>query len=503
MLVSLTALAQQNPAQRGLELFRQGKYEAALSQFRSAARTQPGNALLENLIGITETKLGRVEQANADYVKAIRLNPAFAAAHKNLGFNYLNAGDPGRAEAELRKAVELDESDPFAHYYLAMTDLKASNDSDAIAQLEPARTLIENDPDTAFLMAAACLRANASNEAKQLIDAMDQRSAFTVNQEFQLAALMNAKQMYGESIHLFEHMAKAQPGSWAAQYDLAVALFDANRLAEAAPLLERLAIVRPNDGRILNLLGSVYEAEKKLPAALDAYQRAVAADPTNSDDYLDYTRLLIDLDRYDDAAALIEKGIRNSDDAYAMEIRLGAIDLMRGETAKGTECFQKAVAEHPEVAIGYVALAKAYMKDGKNEAAADLLSQARRKVPMDFALEYVFGLVSEQLGGSADAIAAFKNAEHLDPVVVEPHYQLGKLYMTAGQWELARTELETALSLAPSRAQSRSQLSKVYARLGDTQKAHEMQTEASRLMNAERDAALAAQRERMSAFQPQ
>lgn len=488
---------------RGIALFRQGNYGAALQEFQSAARIQPRNALIKNLIGITETKLGRIQQANMDYESAIRLSPNLEAPYKNLGFNYLNANDYTHAKVQLQKALALDKNDPFVHYYLALVYLKTSQDTAAIAHLKPAEPLIENDPDAAYSMAVACLRAGFPNDALPIIDAVEQRGGFTVDQEFQLAMLLRSKRIYSEPVKIFQHMREAQPTSWVARYDLAVALIQDSRPAEALPVLAPLALERPADERILDLLGNVYESVGKLPEALEAYKKAVAADPGNNDSYLDYTRLLMDVDRYDDAAALIQQGIRNSPDAYALEIRLGAIDLMRGENDAAQQSFQKAITEHPEIALGYVALAKAYMQVGKDKEAADMLSNARKKLARDFALEYVYGLVSEQIGNTEEAINALKNAEQMQPAIVEPHYQLGKLYMDAGDWEKARSELERVIMLAPTHAQAHYQLSRVYKQLGDMNKAREMQTRADELMNAERNAALAAERKRLNALHPQ
>ncbi len=70
LVLSLAALGQTDSLQRGLELFRQEKYEAALQQFEEARRLQPNNASIDNFIGITETKLGRMDEANKDYETA-------------------------------------------------------------------------------------------------------------------------------------------------------------------------------------------------------------------------------------------------------------------------------------------------------------------------------------------------------------------------------------------------------------------------------------------------
>ena len=124
--LSFIALGQVDSLDRGLELFRQEKYEAALEQFHDARRIQPKNASIENFIGITETKLGRIDEANEDYETASTLDPKLAGPHTNLGFNYLSRKQYPLAEKQLQTALALDSSDTFAHYYLAVLYLTTS-----------------------------------------------------------------------------------------------------------------------------------------------------------------------------------------------------------------------------------------------------------------------------------------------------------------------------------------------------------------------------------------
>lgn len=501
-LFSTLAFAQSNPMQRGVELFRQGEYAAALQQFREASRAQPTNALIENLIGITETKLGRISEADADYERAIRLNPNLPEPHKNLAFNYMNAKQYGPAEAQLRTAEALAGNDSFVHYYLAILYLYTEKDKLALSELKAAEPLIENDPDNAFLMAKACLRAGDSAEALKIIEAVEQSSGFSVDQEYELGRSLNVQRMYPESVQRFQRIVSMQPTSWVSKYNLAIALFQANQQIQALPLLESLATERPHDANILSLLGYCYESAGKLPLALAAYERAVKADPQNPDRYLDYTRLLMDLDRYDEANELVQQGIQNAKDSYSLDIRAGAIEMMKGDLEKAQQDFQKGVAEHPEVALGYIALAETYMKQGDNQTAAKVLTGARDRLPRDFALEYVFGLVSARLGETEQAIQALKNAEVLGPNVVEPHYQLGKLYQESGQLADARSEFERVLALNPDHAPAHYQLSRIYARMGEAKKSQEMATDTSQLIQTQRDAAIKAQKARLGEFPP-
>ncbi len=492
LVLSLAVLGQTDSLQRGLELFRQEKYEAALQQFEEARRSQPNNASIDNFIGITETKLGRMDEANKDYETASRIDPKLAGPHTNLGFNYLSKKQYALAEKQLRTALALDGADPFTHYYLAVLYLTTAREKQALPHIEPAITLLENDPAAALLAIKACLNSDSPAEASKLIDLVEQHARFSAEQEYELAKSLEERQMYVESAASFRRIAEIQP-SWQNQYNLALALVKAKQTKEALPLLASLAAEHATDANLLSNIASAYESAGESSLALDAWQKAIAADPANPDRYLDCTRMLIDLDRYKEATEIVQRGISLVPDDYPLTIRLGAIEMMTGDHAQARQTFQKAIAEHPALALGYVAVAQSYMKDGKDEEALKVLTDARASVPRDFALEYVFGLVSFQLGQQKQAMEALKSAEALQPAVVEPHYQLGLLHMKMQDWKDAQAEFEQVLKLDPNNASTYYQLSRTYQRLGETDKAQQTAKQASLLTKTQREDAMKTQ----------
>jgi len=490
LLLSLFASGQGDSLQSGVALFQQGNYEGALEQFEAARRVRPSDASLENFIGITETKLGRIDAANKDYESAIRLNPRLADPHKNLAFNYLGKGQYELAEKHLKAALALDSADPFIHYYSAILYLDTSRDQEAMPHIKQAESLLAKDQIAAMMAIKACLRSNAPEEALKLIQLLEQNSTLPVEQEYEIAELLTQRQMYAESVPRFQRVVDMQPNSWQNKYNLAIALLRAKQPKQAAPLLDAIAAEHTTDANLLTQIASAYEAAGETQPAVDAYQKAIAADPMNPDRYLDCTRLLIDLDRYSVATSIIEHGITLVPDDYPLTIRLGAIAMMQGDREKARETYRKAIAEHPTLALGHVALAQTYMKEGNDQEALKILTEARSIVPRDFALEYVFGLVSLQLGQQQQALEALKSAEELGRTVVEPHYQLGLLYMKLQQWKAARDEFEQVLKLDPHNAATYYQLSRTYQRLGDGAKAQEMAKQASLLTKSQREDAI-------------
>jgi tetratricopeptide (TPR) repeat protein len=493
LLLSLFASGQGNSLQSGVALFQQGNYEGALEQFEALRRVRPADASLENFIGITETKLGRIDAANQDYETAIRLDPRLADPHKNLAFNYLGKGQYELAEKHLKTALALDSADPFIHYYSAILYLDTSRDQEAILHIKPAESLLAKDQIAAMMAIKACLRSNAPEEARKLIQLLEQNTTLPVEQEYEIAELLTQKQMYAESVTHFQRVVDMQPGSWQNKYNLAIAHLRAKQPKQAIPLLDAITAEHATDANLLTQIASAYESAGETQAAIDTYQKAIAADPINPDRYLDCTRLLIDLDRYSEATSIIERGLPVVPDAYPLTIRLGAIAMMQGNREKAREAYRKAITQHPTLALGHVALAQTYMKEGDDQEALKLLTEARSIVPRDFALEYVFGLVSLQLGRQQEALEALKSAETLGPGVVEPHYQLGLLYMKLQQWKDARDEFEQVLKLDPHHAPTYYQLSRTYQRLGDSAKAQEMAKQASLLTKTQREDAIKSQ----------
>jgi tetratricopeptide (TPR) repeat protein len=502
LLFALCPCAHGQHLKSGMELFRQERYREALEEFEAAHREDPGNAAVENVLGITATKLGRIDEANRHYQAAIRLNPEYGSAHKNLGVNYLGEKQYLAAEKELRIALGLDETDPFPHYYLAKLYGATAREKEAVEQMAPAGSLVENDPELSFQLVKACLRLNRVDQALALAGTIERRSAFSVTQEFEIAVALNGKGLYPQAVERFRNIAAATPETWVNRYNLAIALLGAKQDKEAAVLLERLATERPRDANVLSLLGSAYEVAGDATKALDVYRKAVWAEPENPDHYLDYTRLLIDLNRYDESLEFVQRGLKAVQDPYALNVRLGSVQMMEGKYSEARESFGKAIEEHPEIVLGYVALAQAFLKERLDEEAEKLLAGARGKLPADFMLEYFHGLALSRLDRQEDAAAAFERAIRLNSKVTEAHFELGKSYLSLGRIEAAREEFERVIQSTPRHANAHYQLSRLYARLGNAAKAKEMADLTKQLKQEEREEGLAAQRARLERLRP-
>lgn len=498
---ALLSRAQSPALEEGVRLFREGNFEQALVKLEQAHRMAPRNATIENLLGITETKLGHIDEACNHYRNAIRLDPSQAAPHKNLGFNLLNLKDYARAEPELRTAARLDPNDSFTHYYLLLLMLATSRDNEAVEQASGAGHLIDNDPEAGAGLIEAEIRTGHVEEASGGIRRLEDAGQLPAAREYSIAVLLSQHALYSQAVHCFQRIAALNP-SWENRYNLALALLYAGQPAEAATLLASLHTERPAHADTLMFLGSAFEMRQQMPAALEAYRAALAADPANPDRTLDYTRLLMDLGRYDEAIQVVQESMEKTSSATPLELRLGAVEMIKGNYEAARDAFHAVLAADPRLDAAYIGLAQTYARETNGIEALRILEAARDKLPDHYLLEYYFGLLASRLGREQEAILAFEKAAQLEPKFLDSFYELGKLYESKQDWPRACQTFEHIIALNPQSAPAHYQLSRTYAHLGLTAKAGQEARQSHALVDSQRNQALRKQSERAASFEP-
>lgn len=502
LLFAAVLFAQNQALDAGVQLLREGKYDQALEKLEQAHSAAPRNPVIENLLGITATKLNRIDAANDYYRNAIQLDPSMAAPHRNLGFNLLMAKNYAKAEPELREASRLDARDPFGHYYLMLLALATKRDAEALDEASRAGNLVDTDADVAAQLVEAEIRTKHANDALADIERLEKADQLPLSREYQFAVLFAQQGFYSQAAHCFQRIASVEP-SWQNRYNLALAFLYANHPEQASSLLAALHKDKPQNADILMYLGAAYEMLQQMPKALDAYRAALAADPFNPDRMLDYTRLLMDTDRYDEAIQAIQRGLADTNATAPLQLRLGAIEMAKTNYPAARQAFRAALAVDPNLDVAYVGLAETYSREANDTEAIRILGKARQKLPGRYLLEFYFGLVASRLGRDDEAADALHAAARLKPLSPGPFFELGKLYESQQKWDQARAALERVVELRPQLAPAHFQLSRVYVHLDMKGKAEQEAQRTRVLIDAQRNQVLRRQLERGASFQPQ
>ena len=76
-------------------------WKSAIAALNRAARSDPNNADVQNLLGFSYRGAGDLETAFKHYARALEINPRHLGAHEYVGRTYLLAGKPEKAKEHL------------------------------------------------------------------------------------------------------------------------------------------------------------------------------------------------------------------------------------------------------------------------------------------------------------------------------------------------------------------------------------------------------------------
>jgi Flp pilus assembly protein TadD len=95
------SLGSANDYDSGRKAVERKDWKTALSSLESAARSDPQDADIQNLLGYSNRKLGNMEAAFRHYARALELNPKHLGAHEYVGEAYLMVNKPDKAREHL------------------------------------------------------------------------------------------------------------------------------------------------------------------------------------------------------------------------------------------------------------------------------------------------------------------------------------------------------------------------------------------------------------------
>jgi tetratricopeptide (TPR) repeat protein len=345
-----------------------------------------------------------------------------AAPPGQLAKYYRRLAAPEAAAAAFRNARALDHRDPDWPYYLGAIevgtgDLEAARDSFAAA-------LQEAPDDLAILVRLGRLAVDdrdfeAARERFEAALRVDPESAAA------LFGLGRAEQGLGRheaAIGHFEAALAIEPEGTAAHRPLAVSYAETGN-AEIAAAHEaeagegRFTLDDPRIAALETLSVGAYLhfaeavralAAEDLPAAAQADQQALAADPGNVDARLHLALVLARARQIEAAKRELEEVIVRAPDNARARILLGAALMTQGDLAGAATSLEAALAADPRSVDALVAL----------------------------------GTLAEQRSDLSDAETRYRRAVELDPGSSENRFQHARVLGKMGRLDEAKAELE-------------------------------------------------------------
>lgn len=147
-------------------------------------------------------------------------------------------------------------------------------------------------------------------------------------------------------------------------FEQSVKFTDQKMYAEAIPLLEQaLPMAKANNiPVVLARLGEAYHKTKAYDKSVEAYQKAMAANPAESAYHNNLGNVYADMGKYPEAGAEFKKAAEmDPSRAASYYFNYGAILYNQGKMDEAVEAFQKSVGVDPNYAEGQFMLGRALM----------------------------------------------------------------------------------------------------------------------------------------------
>ncbi len=289
------------------------------------------------------------------------------------------------------------------------------------------------------------------------------------------------KKDYPKALDAFERSSKASPNSGDIYYNIArVAhgMGDAERQLKASETAMEKGTRFPAE--TFFLIGDANQKLRNNQAAIAAYNRVLGI---KTDMYQIYQRLS-DLykaeSRYDDAIAILKKGLIQYVNDGNFFTELGLLYSLAGRHKDAVEAARSGVQLQPTNAAGYTNLCRAYNETKEFRNAVDACNTSLRIRPEDGETYFYLGNALALLDRTAEATRAYSSAVRglvaattKSPEQSDLWYLLGNSYFADKQYDKAIDAYLKCLNLSPKFFNARVNLGIAYTRKKDKPSATE------------------------------
>lgn len=281
-----------------------------------------------------------------------------------------------------------------------------------------------------------------------------------------------AKKSYSEALTAFQKASALAPNNGDIYYNIARVYFglnDAKGQAEAAQTALTKGTRFPAESYYL--LGDGSQKLKQIPAALDAYQKALGVKPNMYQVYQNLSDLYKSESRFGEAIDTLKKGLTQ----FALDgnfyTELGLLYSLDGRFQDAVAAAKSGVQLLPNEASGYTNLCRAYNETKEYNLAVSACNSSLRIRPGDGETYFYLGNAYALMDRGADATRAYSNAvkglvdaTSKNPGQSDVWYLLGNAYFADKQFDKAIEAYLKCLEISPKFLKARANLGISYTR---------------------------------------
>ena len=213
-------------------------------------------------------------------------------------------------------------------------------------------------------------------------------------------------------------------------------------------------------------VGIVYRGIGRPATAVEYFEKAVELQPDHPVPYMNLGEAYNDMRQFNKAIEYIRKALTLKSNSAAAHQNLGVLYTKTGQFDKAVEHLNRASTLQPKDARTHELLAETYQDAGKNEEAIHHLERAISLRPRQFRTLVNLAIAYSDVGRNGPAIELLEAAVALQPEFATVHLNLGVVYIRIGQYETAIQCLNKALEIEPDNPHASTNLGIAYKAQG-------------------------------------
>lgn len=437
------------------------KFDAAKDDIAGLAKFNPNSPYVLYLQALLDHNQGKFTEAQNQLLKLLKIAPGHMPTVLLAGANELKLDNPTAAQGYLNAYLEQHPDDLFARKLLAQALLRTDQAADAAVALAPMLRSGSQDAQLLVLAGESHLRNKDFKAAQQYFE---KAAAIMPNEAALHTSLGMAQLGQGQYDAAVEQLSKAtalNPKSQQAalvliQTEIAMGHYD-----KALAAVKAYQAAQADDAMVRNLEGSIYLAQKNVPAARAAFEKAVALEPKQLAATLNLAQLDLQEHKTDAARQRFQGVLQHDAHNVGAMSALADIAAQQGQPEQAVHWLEQAVAEKPKSADLGMRLARAYLNAGQAAKATTLARQLQVDNTNNAALSELLGQVQLANNDGAGALESFGKMVQQDPKSAKAWFGQATAHLLLKNAAAASSDLKKALSIDPSYRPARLALAEI------------------------------------------
>ena len=248
----------------------------------------------------------------------------------------------------------------------------------------------------------------------------------------------------------------------------------AKDLPAAADAFHRALELAPDSAVSIMGLADVQQAQENFASAMVTYEHALVLDPALVPARVNLGVVLRQLGRSNDAKLQWEEALRYDPQNAIVHENLGLLNLEAERIDDAIACFKQAIRLEPHQSDLYNRLGDAYWEKGETAQAIAAYEHALGCVPTSVHALNNLGILRHESGDDQAAAALFRRVLDIDPRHVDALSNLAQLLIQTADTAGAVQCLHRAVAADPNFVSAYNDLGFLYGRIGEPHRALEM-----------------------------